>query len=242
MVERGVAHPGELLVDRRQPVLGIIGRPADRLEELSVASRRRRGDDFEVEEHAAGVEQSGDLREEIALAACSRWWMANPETITSNVPSGVMSSSRSHSRTSTRGSSANRSRAWASMGGDRSTATTCSMLGRSSSTRAASRPSPHPRSSTARGVAGRRSAIIRSPARRASSLPIRPRYQPTCAASDQPAVGESTGEGSTTTVWPPGPRWCPPGPRTLSPPCQSTASRGLRARSLIWPPIHIPGS
>ena len=105
----------------------------------------------------------------------STWWMENPATTTSNDPSGDSGSSRRHSRSCTRWSSPNRTRAWLSMAGEESTARTLSTLLRCWSTKAANLPSPQPKSSTVRGESGRTETRTSSPATLGANPPIRVR-------------------------------------------------------------------
>jgi hypothetical protein len=109
--------------------------------------------------------------------------MENPATTASNDPSDVSGSSRFHCRTSTRSSSLNRSRAYPSIAGDESTATTRSTHGRCSRTSAANLPSPQPRSSTERGESGSTDTSTSSPAARGATPPIRLRYWSTRSGS-----------------------------------------------------------
>ena len=67
--------------------------------------------------------------------------------------------------------------------GDESTAMPLRTLGRASSTNAVRRPSPHPRSRTRSGAAGRSSTSAASPASLGARRPTRPTYSSTFAGS-----------------------------------------------------------
>ena len=173
LLQPRVAHPAELRLDVHELIGRIVlGAARSRHGTPRAAPAWPTATTSRFANTPPGRSCRGDLREQRPLAASSRWWIAKPDTTRSKAPRPAMLSDRSCSTTCTRASPANRCRAFSSIGGDVSTATTSRTSGRASSTSAVSRPSPHPRSATARE---RRGAPPRAlPRRRAEGRACQP--------------------------------------------------------------------
>ena len=178
----------ELVVDRRQPVLGIVGGATDGGEELGVRAGCGRLDDLEVGERAARRELGGDLAEQRPLAVVGE--MVDGEPRHDEVEACLVGdgSSRSQRRTRPdrrRRSAPGRGRAWARSGRRRRPADGRPL-------RSPVRPTARRRSRGRAPTVARAaddSASTRSPARRGASRPMRSRYQPTWSSSPQPPTG-----------------------------------------------------
>ena len=184
--EAGVAHPGELRLDLGEHVLGVAARPLDASVELLLELVGGALHHLEVGEHATrAAGRRRPPRAATASARAARWWMANPETTTSNVPSsgsGCRGRARRAELAARRRTAAGRGRASAPSG----RAPIASVAsGRASRTTAASLPSPHPRSSTRSTRSGSASTSSTSPACRAASRLTRPTYSSTFSWSCQ---------------------------------------------------------
>ncbi len=68
MSQPGPSHPKELRVDRGKPIVRVITRTADEIEELAVELWGGRGDNFQIGKHSVVIELLCDLTEQIPLS------------------------------------------------------------------------------------------------------------------------------------------------------------------------------
>ena len=153
LLQARVAHPPELGLDVDEAIFGIVFGSPDRRAERRVQLGRRRRDDLEVCEHAAGPKLLARPRR--TARACGRRRGGGSRSPRPRVERAERRRGRRRGRTRrrrTRASAANRARAFVEHRRRASTATTSVTPGRASSTSAASRPSPQPRSATRSGL------------------------------------------------------------------------------------------